>query len=99
MNEKGKIIIVVTLMIAVFSLFTLHIIVLNVDSTVGEDLTSIMNKTEVLEEETIHLNQEIASASSITTIAKRAESLGLSPSKSIVSLVAPLPLAYVQPTL
>jgi hypothetical protein len=99
MNEKGKIITVVALFMAVFSLFTLHIIVLNVDSTVGEDLTSLTNRTEVLEEEVIHLNQEIASASSITTIAKRAESSGFSPSKSIVSLVAPLPLAYVQPSL
>jgi hypothetical protein len=69
---------------------------LNVDSTVGEELTQLTRQTGVFEEETIHLSQSIASASSITTIAKRAEESGFTANQSFVSLSAPLPLAYIR---
>lgn len=72
----------------------LQVIVLNQDSTSGEQLTQILTQTQKVEEEIEMLEADVASASALFTIVTRAQAMGLVEKQNIVSLISPLPIAY-----
>lgn len=76
------------------ALAVVQVVIYNRDSTVGETYVSINNEVEKLEKTNNQMEQMIASASAITTISVRSQSFGFSFSPKIVSLTAPLPIAY-----
>lgn len=78
----------------IFIVALLQVVILNRDSTSGENLVKIHKETEKAEKENIKLSQQIASASSLTTISQRAKLYGFISSQKIVSLSSPPKLAY-----
>ncbi len=75
-------------------LAVVQVFIYNRDSTVGEVYVSMINEVEKLEKTNNELEQMVASASAITTISARSQSFGFSASPKIMSLTAPLPIAY-----
>ena len=72
----------------------IQVIILNQYSTFGEKLTEINTKIEYVEKENNRLAQDIASASSMITVSKKAETLGFLGTSGIVSFAAPPPIAH-----
>lgn len=66
---------------------------LNINSTMGDELTKIDKKNEEIEADNNRLSQKIASLSSMTTIGEKAKLLGLVSSVRVLSLTTSLPLA------
>ncbi len=84
----------ITLIFMIFTVALLQVVILNRDSTSGENLVKINKEIEKVEKENIKLSQQIASASSLTTISQKAKQLGFISALKIVSLSSPPKLAY-----
>lgn len=74
----------------------LQVIILNHYSTAGEKLVSALKEIEAVEKENNRLDKKIASSSALATISSKAKQYGLTSNQQIVSLTAPLPLAFFQ---
>ena len=76
------------------TLSILQVVILNRDSTVGEEYTSLTKEIEKVEKENSRLAQQIASASALTTISAKSKEYGFGSTPKIVSLHSPLPIAF-----
>lgn len=73
-----------------------QVVTLNRDSTTGEKLRNILVEIEEVKKENNRLSQKIASASSLATIAVKAQHSGLTPIKETIAISTSLPLALSQ---
>lgn len=88
---NNKINIILVLIIIFLSLA--QVMILNRDSTAGQNLTSILAEIEKTEETNNKLNQKIASASAIAIISARVKDYGLVPQQQIISFSSSIPIA------
>jgi len=82
------------LLLFILTLCIFHVFILNIDSTEGDALTFLSKDISELETYNMDLAATAASASSIVTISQKAQQYGMVRSTQVVSLIAPLPLAY-----
>lgn len=82
------------LSILVCTLVVVQVWLLNRNSTSGEYLTDLNLKIQQVEEENDKFREQIASASALATIAKRAQDIGLTPATTQLSLTSPAVIAY-----
>ena len=75
------------------------VIIRNFDSTQGREFDKLKTRLEGVEVENSILQQKVASASSILTISQKAEGIGFTSTKSVVSLYVPQPIARAGSTL
>lgn len=82
-------------LLVVFIAFTVvvQVFILNKHSTIGDQLTLINQKSDMIEKENNQISQKIASLSAMTTIAEKAKEYGLASSSQVLSLATSLPLA------
>ena len=82
--------------LAVVVLAVVQVVILNFNSTSGEQLRSLTLKILETESQNNILLQEIASASAIATISVRAKEIGFIQNKNVLSLSSSKPLALSQ---
>lgn len=78
-------------LIALFAVVQVYL--LNTYSTIGDTLSKLNQEIDTVEADNIRLNQQVASASSLSTITQKAKALGLVDNPKTLSLSSPLPLA------
>jgi len=88
----NKVNIIYIILVIVFA--ATQVILLNQDSTLGAQLTSLQLKEEEILNLNSHLDQQIASASSLSTIVVKAGKYGFSGKQNIVYISTSLPIAY-----
>lgn len=81
------------LLLSVIILMVVQVLIFNKDSTNGKKLKDINRETKDIEEQNVLLTQQIASASSISTISNLAVGYGFNSTSNIVSLSGALPIA------
>lgn len=80
------------------ALIILQVIVLNIESTAGENLTNLLQEIETVKKDNDEFFQKISSASSITTISLKAPNYGLiAGTQQVISLGKPLSIAFSAP--
>lgn len=84
----------ITLIILIFIAAVAQVVILNRDSTAGENLVKIGSEIDQVDKENQRLSQQIASASALITISQKAKELGFVSSNKIVSLASPPKLAF-----
>lgn len=94
MNAKNKIGSNILLVIFCIALTIIQLIILNKDSTSGENLTKMKAEIGNYDEENILLSQKIASSSSIVSISSKAKNLGFNDTNNSLSLNGPIPIAF-----
>lgn len=94
LHEKKKLTIQIRYIFIAILLAVLQVILLNNDSTSGEQLTSFTREVDRLANENSRLRQEIASASALIAVSAQAQLYGYTEQKEIVSLTSPLPVAF-----
>jgi cell division protein FtsL len=82
------------LSISILVLAIAQVVILNKDSTTGEQLTKIYQNLDSVDEDITSLNQKIASESAYARITEKATWIGLTDSQKMISLTSPLPLAF-----
>lgn len=87
------------ILVSLLTFAVVKVLLLNYDSTYGQQYKNLNEKLKKLENENQVLAQKIASQSSIMVIALKAKDLGLTPSKLSVALNSPQPLANLPNTL
>jgi hypothetical protein len=90
----------VFLSLLVCTLVVVQVWLLNRNSTSGEYLTNLNLKIQQVEAQNDTFREQIASASALSTISKRALDIGLTPTIIQLSLTTPAVIAYTShPTL
>lgn len=88
----NKINIIYGITIIIFAV--IHVVLLNQDSTYGQQLTDLqVNEAEILNQN-LHLNQKIASVSALSSIVIKANIMGLTEKQNIVYISTSVPIAY-----
>lgn len=81
------------LLMAIIILMVVQVLIFNKDSTNGKKLKDINREAKEIEEQNVSLTQQIASASSISTISNLAQVLGFTSTSNVISLSGALPIA------
>lgn len=92
--RRKKIFVTIVLLVLLFFLGVIQVLILNIYSTAGRQLTKITKEIEDVEKENSRLSPKIASASSLVTISTKAQMLGFNKSTSFISITLLPPLAY-----
>ena len=87
-----KINIICVILIIVFAV--LQVFLLNQDSTLGAQLTDLQLKEGEIVNINYHIEQQIASASALSTIVVKAGIYGFNSKQNIVYISSSLPIAY-----
>jgi cell division protein FtsL len=90
-RKPSKLIFLTGIIIAL--LFVLQIINFNRYATWGEKLKTLENQERILKIENERLEKEITEASSLSSVKKRAESLGFRKASSYLYLTSEIPVA------
>ena len=90
--KKYRVNIVLLILLSILSV--IQVALLNRFSTVGDKLTVLNRQIQNFNDQNSLLTEQIASASSMTTLSQEAQRLGLVKQSTLVSLDTPLPVAY-----
>ena len=98
MNKLKNLKIILPLILCILFII-LQVVILNYDSTSGHEYEKLTSSLKELEVQNSMLEQQVASVSSILSIAQKAENLGFSTRRTVLSLYGPQPLAAMGSTL
>jgi len=93
---KGYIIIITFISVIIVALLLIEITLSNQIATKGTVLLLIENKTDVLKNENLIIQEQVLQDSALTSIAQKAKTLGFIADTTPVYITAPLPLAINQ---